>query len=637
MRAFCLLASAAVTALCLLTTGAYAQDDDEIVVTATRAPARIKTLPAEVDVIDVNAAQERGLATLADALRAAPGLDVVQSGGAGQQTSLFAGGANSNHTLVLFDGLRINDPSTPGSSFDAGEDLLGGLARIEVVQGPMSAVFGSDAIGGVINLIPRHGGPAPFSARLDAVGGSLNTWRGQASADGALGGFRYALSGEGFRTDGYDLVPRRMSSYTGEKDGAWMTGATGVFDYRTSDALSFDLLLRQRRAHADFDPFPFDFATFNSFRAEDDTLEISRNDLSLGRLGATWAISDGLSLRATYGGLKQRRVQSDHHVPTDFYTGDRRFGDVTLTWSPSADASVVAGAASERESVDIAEGFGFSPPVSFVRADEDHAGVFLAAQTSFERATLTGALRADEYDGFGAHTTWRVGVSYNVIEAARLYAAYGTSFRAPTLYERYVSFGDPNLDPEAAKSWEIGADAQLRAFGRERGVELSALYRHSDIDDLIDFGPLFTYANVDRAAIDAAEARLGVRPFDWLNARIAYVWTDARNELTHTQLLRRPKNYWTAELTATRGPFRADFSWREIGERLDQIYGDDGFSEGVGRTPSYNVARLSLAYEASRNAEIYLSADNLFDETYEPVNAFAGAPRTIDIGLRARY
>src|SRR5262249_52971100 len=151
----------------------------------------------EVDVIDVDEAQSRGIVTLADALRDAPGLNVVASGGAaGQQTSLFAGGANSNHTLVLFDGLRINDPSTPGSSFDAGQDTLGGLDRIEIVQGPMSAVFGSDAIGGVVNLIPRHGGEGAFNGRANAAFGSFNTTSGSLGADGTWGAFRYAMTAE---------------------------------------------------------------------------------------------------------------------------------------------------------------------------------------------------------------------------------------------------------------------------------------------------------------------------------------------------------------------------------------------------------------------------------------------------------
>ena len=128
-----------------------------------------------------------------------------------------------------------------------------------------------------------------------------------------------------------------------------------------------------------------------------------------------------------------------------------------------------------------------------------------------------------------------------------------------------------------------------------------------------------------------------MRPFEWLTARIAYVYTDARDDVADMRLLRRPKDYWTAELIATHGAFRADLSWRDIGERSDQIYGNDGFSLGIADTPSYAVTRLSLTYDVTEGAEVYVAADNLFDETYEPANAFAGAPRSVTVGLRARY
>lgn len=628
------------TFLATLTASAFA-DEDEIVVTATRAPAAASRLPAEVVVIDADAARARGDATLADALRAAPGLGVVASGGAGQQTSLFAGGANSNHTLVLFDGLRINDPSTPGSSFDAGEDVYGEIDHIEVVLGPMSAVYGSDAIGGVVNLLPRHGGPGAISARMDVSGGSFGTMAAMAGADGTLGALRYAVTAEGFATSGYDLAPDRMSTHTGERDGASMGAVTGVFDLALSPALSVDLLARQRKAQAEFDPFPFDFATFREYRGEDDDLEIARNDLTLARLGATWTASEAWSLRATYGGVRQERAQRDDGADTDIFRGSRRFGELTLAWRPDAvaafsDVAVVAGVSGEREKVNIAQGFGFPPPSSFTDADENHSGAFATLQGALARLTLTGAVRVDDYDGFGSHATSRFGASLAVSHGVHLYAAYGDSFRAPTLYERFVSFGDPSLDPERGKAWEAGANAAFAAFGRTDGLELGALYRRTDVRDLIDFGPSFTYANVDRARIETAEARFGVRPLGWLAVRATYVYTDARDVGAGAPLLRRPKDAWVVDLEAAQGPVRATLIWREVGERADQLYGDDGFALGVGVTPSYDVLRASASYEIRSGIELYVAADNLMGEIYEPANAYAGAPRNVTLGVRLR-
>ena len=633
--------AALMAASSLLISSAHAQEtDEEVVVTATRTPTPARNLPADVTVIDVEDALSRGEATLAQTLSATPGLTVSPSGGAGQQTSLFLGGANSNHTLVLFDGLRINDPSTPGSSFDAGQDTLAGLARIEIVEGPMSAMFGSDAIGGVVNLIPRHGGDGALNARLDLSGGSFGTLTAAAGVDGALGAFRYAVSAEGYATDGHDLVPERMSTHTGEEDGAEMTTLTGVFDLDLSRTLALDLLVRHRQAQADFDPF-FDFFPLPLQRGEDDNLEISQNDLTLARLGATWSLSDTLNLRATLGGMRQQREQSDDGLVTDAFDGERRFADLTLNWRPGAlgafdEVSFVAGVSAEKEEIDIAQGFGFAPPFFFTAANQDNRGAFVSAQGSLERLTLTGAVRVDDYEGFGAEPTWRVGASYDVRGALRFYGAYSASFRAPTLYERFVSFGNPDLEAEEARTWELGAEAHWAAFGRDDGLVVGLSYRAFGIDNLIDFNALFTYDNVDEAEVRTGEARIAARPVDWLTARIAYVHTETEDKTTGLELLRRPEHAWSASLRAEQGPFSGELSYRSVGERRDELYGDDGFGLGQGEAPSYEVLRVSAAYAFRAGLQGYVAVDNALDEDYEPVNGFAGAPVSVLFGLRLR-
>lgn len=611
--------------------------DEEVVVTATRTRAVTRSLPADVTIIHAENARSRGEATLARALDATPGLFVSAAGGIGQQTSLFLGGANSNHTLVLFDGIRINDPSTPGSSFDAGQDTLAGLARIEIVEGPMSAMFGSDAIGGVINLIPRHGREGALNADLDFSVGSFHALSGAVSVDGALGPLRYALSGEAYASNGHDLVPSRMSTHTGEADGSQMSTLTGVFDLQLTQALSLDLLARHREAKADFDPFIDSFPAPLQ-RAEDTELEISRNDMSVARLGATWAASESTQIRATLGGMRQRREQADDGLITDRFAGDRRFADFTLTWTgalgPYRDMSVVAGGSYEREEIDVAQGFGFSAPFFFTAADQETRGLFVSGQATIDRMTITGAARLDDHEASGIRNTWRLGASYSASDAVRLYAAYGTSFRAPTLYERFVSFGNPELDAEEARTGEIGAETRWNAFGREDGIELKVLYRASEITNLIDFNSLFTYDNIDAASIANGEAHLTLRPAGWLTARVAYVHTDTEDETTRLPLLRRPEAAMFASLRMAQGPFSGELSYRSIGDRRDEIYGDDGFGLGQGEAAQYGVLRVSAVYAMSPVAQAFIALDNALDEAYEPVNGFAGADSSVLAGVR---
>jgi len=619
---------------------AWAEPRSDLVVTATRTPAAAARLPAAVTVIELDEARSRGLNTLAETLAQADGLGVVPAGGAGQQTSLFAGGGNSNHTLVLFDGVRVNDPSTPGSSFDAGQDETAAFSRIEYVQGPMSAIYGSDAIGGVVNMLARHGGDAPLTARFSLAAGSFEARQASLGVDGTLGAFRYAVTGESHASDGYDLVPERMSTRTGDRDGAEMAAVTALFDLDLGAALTLDLLLRRREARADFDPFLFD-SNFSEFRADDDDIEISQNDQTLARLGATWRVSEGVSVRASGGAIAYDRAQSDDGQVTDRFAGDRDFAEVTLDWQSAQalgfdDAALIAGVSAERESINIAQGFGFPPPSFFTSASQEQHGAFVTAQGSLGRATFTGAVRVDDYEGFGTEGVWRVGASYDATDFVRIYAAYGASFRAPTLYERFVSFGDPDLEAEEGESWEAGADFRWAAFGREDGLAFGLVYRSTDVENLIDFGPAFAFANVDLASIESAQARARIAPLDGLSFELGYAHTDATDEATGLALLRRPESAWSAAIEVSHDAFDARLSWRRIGARRDQLYGDDGLALGQGETPGYDVARLSVSYSFRDGLEAYMAADNLLDEVYEPANAFAGAPRSLMVGLRLK-
>ncbi|MBX9745271.1 MAG: TonB-dependent receptor, partial [Hyphomonadaceae bacterium] len=393
----------------------------------------------------------------------------------------------------------------------------------------------------------------------------------------------------------------------------------------------------------DIDVFDYEFVfPFREYRVDSADAEVSQNDLSLARLGATWDITDALSLRATVGSLDQDRVLGRFGALTDGFTGERRFADITLNWragdvSGLSDLAFVLGVAGEREGVSIAQGYGFPPPFAFTNAEQEQTGAFLTAQARTGALSLTGAVRVDDYEGFGTQTTWRLGASFDVSDFARIYGAYGTSFRAPSLYERFSGAGTPTLDPEEGGTWEVGADARFAAFGQPIGLELSALYRHTELEDMIDFLG-FTYANVDEAEITTAEGRIAVRPTSWLTLRGGYVNTDAQDTVAETQLLRRPEDTWTASADVTLGGFTGRLSWRSVGERRDFLYGDDSFGIPglIGDAAQYDVVRASLAYDFSPNATAYVAADNALDETYEAANGIASAPRAITVGLRLR-
>lgn len=611
-----LLAAASLAAL-----PAHAQED-ELVVTATRTATAADDIPTVVTVIDVDAARARGEITLDQALTGVLGLQAPRTGPIGQQTSIFSGGFESNHTLVLFDGVRLDDTSTPEGVFDAGQDLLGDARRIEVVQGPMSALYGSNALGGVINVLPRRGGEGAFNPRLEAAAGSFDTLTATLGADGTVGRLRYAVTGEGYSSGGFDIVPERISTHTGEEDGSDITTLTGVFDYALTDGLSLDLLLRKRDAQVEYDPGIFGNIDENLFT------EIN-SESALWRVGATWAPTDTVSLRLSGGVLDTDRENTDAGVLGDEFHGERRFVDLSGEWRVGA-VTLVGGAVREDEEVDAVS---FGSPV--VGAQE-HWGVFTGAQVALGRLDLTGAVRHDDFEGFGGETTWRAGASYDIASIVRLYASYGTSYRAPSLYELYVPFfGAAGLDPESATSWEAGAELRLALFGQDDGLELGALYRSSEIENLIGFFG-FSYANVDEAEIDYAEARIAVRPLSWLRASVGYANTDARDATTDVALARRPRHAWNAEIEIEHGPFAAQIGWRQVGARLDTVYDNAGFWSGTGRVEGYDVVRASASWDVSDAVTLYVAGDNVLDETYEAVNGFASAPASVLVGVRVK-
>ena len=612
-------------ALCLPLCPAAFAEDGEIVVTGVPAPTPAERLPARVEVIDRAEIEARGLVSLVEAI----GSQAVQAGGAGQQASLFLRGANSNHVLALLDGIRVNDASTPNGQYDFGLDTLGGITRVEVLRGPASALYGSDALGGVVNVIPRRGGETPFEPFAEAAAGSFTTWRALVGAAGEIQGFEYGLSAEAFETDGYDLVPARMRTHTGDADGAGIRTFTASARHDMG-ALAVDVLLRARETEAEFDSFSS--GPFFSLRADDPDLENSSQQ-NLWRLGADLASGGALTWRLAGGQVSGDRDETDGGFTANTAQASHSFLDASARYA-QGDASLVAGLAIVRDDIDTQPQF--ASPLSVA---EDQSALYLNGQQRFAgRFDVTASLRIDEYESFGAQSTYALGMVGD-FAPLRLFASYGTAFKAPSLSQRFeVSFfnrGNRDLRPEESRSWEIGAD-----WRAGEALTLGASYYQTRIDDLIQYN-FFARRNVNigQAAIDGAEVHVEAKPISWSSLRLDYAWTDARNELTNSQLLRRPEHAWRIEARATPTErITIALAWSFVGERGDVTYDDGGdFLSAAGRVESFSIGALSASFDLDARAQLFARIDNLTDETYEQPAAFAGAPRSGTIGVRARF
>lgn len=626
------LKAALVAASSLALTPAYAQETDaDVVVTATRAPTEANRLPARVDVIDRDDIEQRGLTTLPQAL----GPDAIQSGGVGAITSQFTRGANSNHTLALFDGIRLNDASNPAGAYNFGLDTLASIERIEIVRGPLSTLYGTDAIGGVVNIIPRRGGDGAFEPFVEAETGSFDTLRGLVGAAGTAGGLSYGVSAEHYDTEGYDQIPERITTRTGHPDGSRIDTMTASARWE-NERFGLDLLARQRDGVVEYDTgFP---------RADDTNLE-QETGQSLWRLGADVNIISGLQARVSGGEVGGNSEDTDGGVIINTNAFTRSFADASLRWSAERAGmlnapSVTGGLSWERETANVTGGF--NDPLN---ARQSHEGAYLAVQSGFGGGfSATASARIDDYEGFGTHATYALGVVSDLREIGapvRFFASYGTAFHAPSLNERFASglFQTPNpeLKPEESESREIGADVEFVA----NTLWASLSYYETGVENLVAYDFLsMQNRNINQAAIEGVEAELRYRPAAWLEVAIRYDLTETADLSTAPRepLPRRPENAWTLEAAlhpTDRLSLALDWNW--VDERWDFDFDNSG-NPAFSRTflDSYTVGNFAASFDITEHVQVFGRVDNLTDESYEPTAGYRASPRAAFIGLRYR-
>ncbi|MBL8558951.1 MAG: TonB-dependent receptor [Hyphomonadaceae bacterium] len=643
IRSTRLLAGAGFAAIFALAAPAFADDAGELVVTATRTPTESDRLPARVEVIDRADFESKGLVSLADALREAPGVTVVSTGAPGAQTSVFLRGANSKHALALFDGIRLNDPTAPNGQYDFGQDTLGDLERVEVLRGAASSVYGSDAIGGVVNLVPRRGAGKAFAPYFDVSAGSFETWRGVVGAAGSVGALSYGATVDAFSTEGFDQVPDRFVTHTGDKDGADIATFTGSMAYALTDALSLDALVRHRTARADFDTFSG--GPFFSQRADDPDLEIDSDDYTVWRIGGSLKTGD-FTTRLSGGQVLNERRERDGGVVTTTVEGERNFVDLETRWTRArigfvSDPALTFGAQYATERTDNSS----TLFTNALFAEEDNRALFAVGQGRLGKGTdVALSLRWDDNENFGDQTTYTLGVSQDFAAfnlPVRVYASWGASYKAPTLSERFgtnfFNVGNPDLQPEEGESAEIGFDAtpfEALSFG--------ATYFDTEIENLIeyDFGSLQNI-NIGRADIDGFETYVKGSLSDRANIRLSYVFTDARNASAagNPRLARRAPHAWSVDGSVqVTEKLKLSAGWTWTSSRIDVLYDDNGdFAAGAGRNAGYDTGRLALDFAVTDALSLYAVARNISDTDYEDPNAFRGAPRSVSVGVRGTF
>jgi vitamin B12 transporter len=641
-------AAALLTAAIVLdTTSAFADmstDPETVVVTATRTPQPLALTGTSMSVITADDLKIQQTAVVTDILAETPGLMVNRAGGVGQPTSISIRGAETGQTLVLIDGARINDPSATDEGTILGDILVNNIDRIEVLRGPQSTLYGSDAIGGVVNVITRRGGETPFGGTAMAEGGSFDTWHLNAAASGTADNVEYGAAVNWFDTGGISAADLRNGNT--EADGYRNFGATFNTHTHLGEGWSVDLRGYTTHGHDDFDDnFPPPF-----FRIADSAAN-NTNALFAGYAGVNAAlgpVQNRLALIATHGTRDYFDSASDIvHLNYDYTGNATRFEYQGVVDFDPANQLTFGAETEERSFRNDSFGLNalFSPPVQQGH-DRISSGYAQMQGTLFDQLTLTGGVRYDDDKEFGGHTSLKLAGAWRIPGwGTTLRANYGDGFKAPSLYESFSQYSNPlhPLDPETAKGWEVGADQMVL----DNRVRASLTYFQRHTHNQIDFQTCFTpadapgcpyrlnqfgyYENLDRTEASGIEAEIDAHISDALSLTADYTSLTAKNVLTGTELARRPHSSASGVITWLPLPkLTLGTSVVFLGPRFD----DGGNFTLLDSNTTVNVFG---SYALTDRLELFARVENLADERNEPIAGYGRMGRAAYGGIRAAF
>jgi vitamin B12 transporter len=619
----------------------------DTIVTATGVPTPLARVPASITVIDRRAIEENGFTTLAEALATVPGLRVAQSGGPGQQASVFMRGNSSRSTLVLMDGVPVNDPSDANGAFNFGNETLFDIERIEVLRGPASSLYGSAAVGGVINLVTRRAPPdRQFMPYGELAGGSQRTLRAGGGVAGTIGAFDYLASLNNVSTQGSNATASRFWRTLGEADGFNTTNATARLGYTVMPGTRLEGLVRWRENRIGIDSVPRDDPNYTG----DDRRWMGQIRGESRLFDGAWTTGLRLAItedRRTYSNLPD--ILSSARTQ-DYFRGTRQsvdWGNVVRlpSFGVANDGAITFGVNYAHE--DVTSYAGNLPFRSTTTAKQDTTAGHVAMQYRlWDRLDVTGGVRYDNVSDFTGYTSWRIGAVLAVPEAnMRIRASGGTAFNAPSLNQRFGIIGNtfrgnPNLRPETSIGYEFGAEMDIPAFGQPRFSTIGFTFFQSRVTDLINFNAQFnSLVNVASANIKGVELAWSLRPAPWLTTDLSWTITDATDGQTGLALPRRPESVVTisARIEPIRGLVitpQVLFTGRSP-EGAFASYRDNGTSLTYpSNNKSGTLFNLTASYPITPQITAFFEGRNLTDSKWEPVNGFQTPGRTAIIGTR---
>ncbi|MEQ9517971.1 MAG: TonB-dependent receptor [Parvibaculum sp.] len=579
----------------------------EIVVTATRTEVATSQVGSSISVLTSEEIEKRQYSFTVDALRSIPGVTISQNGAFGGAATVRIRGAASDQTLVLIDGVIVNDPASPGAGFNFASLDPNDIERIEVLRGPQSTLYGSQAIGGVVNIITKRADtPFAYSAFVEA--GSYNTVRSGGTVLGKEGNTDYRVSLSGIRSSGISKADENQGNR--EEDGYRGYTVGGNVGHNLTEAFRLEADVRYAENRSEFD-------AFGGVGGDGD------------RVGYTRELQTSATAHlSTFDGLLENQLTASHAfidrddeangVRNFSATGSRTALEYLGAITPSDMWNVIVGAKTEEAEIKGGQS---------LRTDS----VFTQVQVlPVEQLSLIGGVRYDDHETAGGVTTFRFTGAYDVVETGTIFrASWGEGFKSPTPFQlTFACCGalGPNtgLKPEESRGWDAGIEQQF--FGDRLNLQVN--YFQQDITNQITF-QAGRYENIAQVEADGWEFVATARPVDWLDVSGNFTHQTAKDKITEQRLARVPVNLASLHVTT--------YPTEDLSVGASVTY-NGRETEVFGALDNEDWTRVDLrsAYQVSETVELFGRVENLFDQKYQDISGYGTPGLSGFVGVRVK-
>lgn len=611
----------------------------DVIVTATRTSTPTLEIASSYSIITADELKQFQHSTVLEVLKTVEGLNITQQGGRGTLSSVFVRGAKPYHTLVMIDGMEVNDPSSPNNAFDLSTLLIDNIEKIEIVRGPQSTLYGGDAVAGVINIITQNGRGTKPGLSLLTEGGSNNYYKAVLSSSGQLGNkFDYSFSASQLKTDGISVASEKYGNT--ERDGFESIFANAAVGYRFDESLRAVLKYRYNFSESDLD---------QSGKFGDDPNYTYDSEDHLTRLELHGSFFDEQMKSKIFGGLFRRITHSmdktDSKRPdvhsNSFNNATRVEAGFQSSLSFIKNNLITIGAGYEKDEAETSyrSGSEFGPFESvFPEKSATTTSAYFQNQfNGLKNLFFTFGLRYDNHDKFGSKVTYRLAPAYYVsLTGTKIKATYGTGFKAPTLFYLYdPAFGNIDLKPEESNGFDVGIEQFL--FNGSSSIELT--YFNTKYENMFGFDENFITININKVETSGIEASLNLRSIKNILLKVNYTYTNAKDKspgVTNEKLVRVPEH--TASININYNPItelNLNGTVRFTGEREDDDFSQ--FPAARVTLADYLLVDFAASYEVYDFLRVFGRVNNLFDKYYEDVLYYGSLGRTAYIGLELTY